>query len=114
MCDSEWGLTTESGWVCVALEAVDLEFYVWSEPLLCLEQFTGWRQMVFVKEKRKKEKVVVLEEHTTSGSQEHQFKFLQTMKSPTSSNLSDHLLTSSWQQPQRSKGASKTLDDQHI
>ena len=39
---------------------VDLEFYVWSEPLLCLEQFTGWRQMVLVKEKRKKEKVTFM------------------------------------------------------
>jgi hypothetical protein len=65
--------------------------------LLRLEQFTGWRPIALEKEKRKKEKVVVLEEHTTSGSQEHQFKFLQTMKSPTSSNLSDHLLMSSLQ-----------------
>jgi hypothetical protein len=48
------------GWVCVALEAVVVQFYVWSEPLLCLEQFTGWRQIILVKEKRKKEKVTLM------------------------------------------------------
>jgi hypothetical protein len=43
----------------LAPEYVGVEFYVWSEPLLRLEQFTGWKRMVLVKEKRKKEKVTL-------------------------------------------------------
>jgi hypothetical protein len=60
VCDSEWGLTTVSVCSPLALEAVNLEFYVWSEPLLRLEQFTGWRPIALVKEKRKKEKVTLM------------------------------------------------------
>ena len=44
----------------LALEDVGLQFYGWSEPLLRLEQFTGWRRTALVKEKRKKEKVTIM------------------------------------------------------
>jgi hypothetical protein len=60
VCDSEWGVTTLGVWAGRLLKRVDLKFYVWSEPLLRLEQFTGWRQTALVKEKRKKEKVTLM------------------------------------------------------
>jgi hypothetical protein len=56
VCDSEWLLTTESGWVCVAPENVGVQFYVWSEPLLRLEQSHLVKTNSLSKRKKEKRK----------------------------------------------------------
>ena len=78
VCDCGWLLTTVGGQACVepsevrsafdacwwqvvfALEDVGLEFYGWFGRVLRLEQFTGWRPIALIKEKRKKEKATLM------------------------------------------------------